>query len=156
MRGFQTVGKNYFNPDTGDAWRVDIGERQGGRTMSATQLGLVFFPAFDWAISPTHPEREERLLYTRDQIVEEGLLDLSAIREYKPRIATIRDLERVHIGVPAIGSLVTDAHLVSAGGAITAAEAVMRGGSNTSLCFGSTARASRDARCSWHPRLLYC
>ena len=22
------------------------------------QTGLVFFPAFDWAISPTHPERE--------------------------------------------------------------------------------------------------
>ena len=26
-------------------------------------LGLVFFPAFDWMISPTHPERQERLLY---------------------------------------------------------------------------------------------
>ena len=25
--------------------------------------GILFFPAFDWAISPTHPEREERLLY---------------------------------------------------------------------------------------------
>jgi len=25
------------------------------------KLGLVFFPAFDWAISPTHPEREESL-----------------------------------------------------------------------------------------------
>ena len=22
------------------------------------RLGLVFFPAYDWAISPTHPERE--------------------------------------------------------------------------------------------------
>ena len=32
------------------------------------RTGVVFFPAFDWAISPTHPEREERLLYTRDQI----------------------------------------------------------------------------------------
>ena len=27
------------------------------------KLGLVFFPAFDWAISPTHPEREETPLY---------------------------------------------------------------------------------------------
>ena len=89
-------------------------------------LGLVFFPAFDWAISPTHPERQERLLYTRDQIVEEGLLDLPEIREYKPLLATIRDLERVHIGVPNIGSLITDAHLVSAGGAIAAAEAVYK------------------------------
>ena len=39
-------------------------ERQGRQT------GLVFFPAFDWAISPTHPEREERLLYTRDQLLK--------------------------------------------------------------------------------------
>lgn len=89
-------------------------------------LGLVFFPAFDWAISPSHPEREERLLYTRDQVLEEGLLDLGCIKEYKPRLAGIRDLERVHIGVPDIASLITDAHLVSAGGAITAAEAVLK------------------------------
>lgn len=89
-------------------------------------LGLVFFPAFDWAISPTHPERQERLLYTRDQIVEEGLLDLPQIREYKPQLATVADAERVHIGVPNIASLITEAHLVSAGGAIAAAEAVMK------------------------------
>ena len=89
-------------------------------------LGLVFFPAFDWAISPSHPEREERLLYTRDQIVEEGLLDVAGIREYKPRLAQLQDINRVHIGVPDVTSLITDAHLVSAGGAITAAEAVMR------------------------------
>ena len=38
------------------------------------KTGLVFFPAFDWAISPTHPEREERLLYTQDQVLEEGTL----------------------------------------------------------------------------------
>lgn len=90
------------------------------------QLGLVFFPAFDWAISPTHPERQERLLYTRDQIVEEGLLDLPQIQEYKPRLAEYADVNRVHIGVPAISPLITKAHLVSAGGAITAAEAVMK------------------------------
>ncbi|MDR3560683.1 MAG: histone deacetylase [Negativicutes bacterium] len=94
--------------------------------MNAKPLGLVFFPAFDWAISPSHPEREERLLYTRDQIVEEGLLDMPAIREYKPRLAQVKDAERIHLGVPDIASLITDAHLVSAGGAITAAEAVMR------------------------------
>ena len=90
-------------------------------------LGLVFFPAFDWAISPTHPEREERLLFTRDQVLEEGLLDLAQIREYKPRLASMTDLERVHIGVPDLASLITDAHRVSAGGAITAAESVLRG-----------------------------
>lgn len=94
--------------------------------MEAKPFGLVFFPAFDWAISPTHPEREERLLYTRDQIVEEGLLDIPGIREYKPRMASLKDAGRVHIGVPDIQSLITDAHLVSAGGAITAAEAVLR------------------------------
>ena len=43
------------------------------------RLGLVFFPAFDWAISSTHPEREERLLYTRDQVEEEGLFDIDGI-----------------------------------------------------------------------------
>jgi len=94
--------------------------------MSSKSLGLVFFPAFDWAITPSHPERQERLLYTRDQIVEEGLLDLPNIKEYRPQLATIQDIERVHIGVPDIVSLITDAHLISAGGAITAAEAVMR------------------------------
>lgn len=91
------------------------------------KLGLVFFPAFDWAITPTHPEREERLLYTRDQIVEEGLLDLPQIHEYKPQLATLRDLERVHIGVPNLRSHIKDAHYVSAGGAITAARAVKNG-----------------------------
>ena len=94
--------------------------------MDTKQLGLVFFPAFDWAITPSHPEREERLLYTRDQIVEEGLLDLPNIREYRPRLASIHDAQRVHLGVPDIASLITDAHLVSSGSAITAAEAVMR------------------------------
>jgi len=95
--------------------------------MDAKKLGLVFFPAFDWAISPVHPEREERLLYTRDQIVEEGLLDMPSIQEYKPGMAKINDIERVHIGVPDIGSLITNAHLVSAGGVMAAADAVMRG-----------------------------
>ncbi len=45
------------------------------------RVGLVFFPAFDWAISPSHPEREERLLYTQDQIFEEGILDIDGIVE---------------------------------------------------------------------------
>ena len=62
-------------------------------------LGLVFFPAFDWMISPTHPERQERLLYTRDQLEEEGLFDCEEIKEYRPRLAQINDLQRAHIGV---------------------------------------------------------
>lgn len=90
-------------------------------------LGLVFFPAFDWMISPAHPERQERLLYTRDQLEEEGLFDCEEIKEYRPRLAQINDLQRAHIGVPAIARLITSAHLASAGGCLTAADAVMRG-----------------------------
>lgn len=87
-------------------------------------LGLVFFPAFDWMISATHPERKERLLYTRDQLMEEGIFDLPQIQEYKPELATLSDIERVHVG-PTLQQLVTKAHLVSAGGCITAAKAVI-------------------------------
>ena len=50
-------------------------------------VGLVFFPAFDWCITPDHPERQERLLYTRDQIQEEGLFDHPRIQEFRPRLA---------------------------------------------------------------------
>lgn len=90
-------------------------------------LGLVFFPAFDWMISPAHPERQERLLYTRDQLEEEGLFDCEEIKEYRPRLAQINDLQRAHIGVPNIARLITPAHLASAGGCLTAVDAVMRG-----------------------------
>jgi acetoin utilization deacetylase AcuC-like enzyme len=90
------------------------------------KTGLIFFPAFDWAISPTHPEREERLLYTQDQVIEEGLLDLDNIVEYKPGLATIADINRAHICVPNAKSVITESHLISAGGAITAAEKVMQ------------------------------
>jgi len=89
------------------------------------KTGLIFFPAFDWAISPTHPEREERLLYTQDQVFEEGLLDFENIIEYKPGLATVEDINRIHICVPQASSVITESHLISAGGAITAAEKVM-------------------------------
>jgi acetoin utilization deacetylase AcuC-like enzyme len=88
-------------------------------------MGLVFFPAFDWAISPTHPEREERLLYTQDQVMEEGLLDIEGIVEYKPDLATIRDIQRVHFCVPDEWAVTTESHFISAGGAKTMAMAVM-------------------------------
>ncbi|MCX5827556.1 MAG: histone deacetylase [Deltaproteobacteria bacterium] len=89
------------------------------------KTGLIFFPAFDWAISPTHPEREERLLYTQDQVFEEGLLDFENIIEYKPGLATVEDINRIHICVPQASDVITESHLISAGGAITAAEKVM-------------------------------
>lgn len=94
--------------------------------MAKDALGLVFFPAFDWMISPGHPERQERLLYTRDQLEEEGLFDCEEIREYRPRLARLNDLQRVHIGVPSIARLITPAHLTSAGGCLVAADAVMQ------------------------------
>lgn len=93
---------------------------------SKKRTGLIFFPAFDWAISPTHPEREERLLYTQDQVFEEGLLDLDNIVEFKPGLATAEDINRIHICVPDADSVITQSHLISAGGAITAAEKVMQ------------------------------
>src|SRR5512139_2407418 len=91
------------------------------------KTGLIFFPAFDWAISPTHPEREERLLYTRDQIFEEGLMDLPQIEEYKPRLAEKKDVARVHFCVPDVESQVTEAHLIAAGSTLTLADALERG-----------------------------
>lgn len=90
-------------------------------------LGVIFFPAFDWAISPTHPEREERLLYTQDQLREEGLFDIEGITEFKPEIATREDIERVHFCIPDVSTVCTKSHLVSAGGAIRAAQLVMEG-----------------------------
>lgn len=89
------------------------------------KTGLVFFPAFDWAISPTHPEREERLLYTQDQVFEEGLFDIEGIKEFKPDLANIRDVRRVHFCVPDEWAVMTESHFISAGGAKTIAMAVM-------------------------------
>lgn len=92
---------------------------------AAHSLGVVFFPAFDWAISPTHPEREERLLYTRDQLKEEGLFDIEGIHEYRPKLMPLEDVARVHFCLPSIQGVVTDSHLAAAGGAIEAARLVL-------------------------------
>lgn len=97
------------------------------------RVGLVFFPAFDWAISDTHPEREERLLYTRDQIFEEGLLDDPNILEYNPRLATETEVERAHVILPSPRRVATASHFVAAGGAIVAGEAVVRGECDTAF-----------------------
>ena len=89
------------------------------------KTGLVFFPAFDWAISPTHPEREERLLYTQDQIFEEGLFDIAGISEFRPDPVTLKDVQRVHFCVPDVWQVTTESHFISAGGAKTIGMAVM-------------------------------
>ncbi|MGD9136052.1 MAG: histone deacetylase [Desulfobacterales bacterium] len=91
------------------------------------KTGLVFFPAFDWAISPTHPEREERLLYTQDQVFEEGLFDISGVIELKPDQVNLKDIQRVHFCVPDVWSVTTESHFISAGGAKTIGMAVLEG-----------------------------
>lgn len=91
------------------------------------KTGLIFFPAFDWAISPTHPEREERLLYTRDQIFEEGIMDLPQIAEFTPQLASIHDIARTHFCIPQVEAQTTEAHMIAAGAAITLADQVVAG-----------------------------
>lgn len=93
--------------------------------VASRNLGVVFFPAFDWAISPTHPEREERLLYTGDQLHEEGLFDIPGISEYRPAFASYEQLERAHFLLPRPEAVSTESHLAAAGGAITAAKLVL-------------------------------
>ncbi|WP_148133430.1 histone deacetylase [Candidatus Formimonas warabiya] len=85
--------------------------------------GLIFFPAFDWSISPTHPERQERLLYTRDQLFEEGIMDLPQIRELSAATTNLKQIYRTHICVPNAGEQVTDAHLVAVGSCLKMADA---------------------------------
>ena len=91
------------------------------------RLGIVFFPAYDWAISPAHPEREERLLYTQDQLQEEGVFDIEGITEHKPDVAQPDDVSRVHFCIPNVLAVTTESHMISAGGAIKAARLVMEG-----------------------------
>ncbi len=91
------------------------------------KTGLVFFPAFDWAISETHPEREERLLYTQDQVFEEGILDIEGLVEFNPTLASVKEVERVHFCVPEVEAVVTESHYISAGGCITVADEVVEG-----------------------------
>lgn len=94
-------------------------------TQARNTLGVVFFPAFDWAISPTHPEREERLLYTRDQLKEEGIFDIEGIHEYRPDLISRDEVSRVHFCLPSTASIVSDSDLAAAGGAVTAARLVL-------------------------------
>src|SRR5690606_11122274 len=89
------------------------------------KLGLIFFPVFDWAISHTHQESEERLLYTQDQILEDGIEDIEGIEFFNPIVADEKDVQRVHFCVPDVKTRVTQSHLISAGGAIKAFQMVM-------------------------------
>ncbi len=86
------------------------------------KLGLSFFPAYDWKISETHPEREERLLYTQDQLYEEGIEDLENITFINPKILDINDVLRVHHILP---NLISNSHLIAASGAYEVYNAYM-------------------------------
>ncbi|MGC9324241.1 MAG: histone deacetylase family protein [Desulfomonilia bacterium] len=97
------------------------------------KTGLIFFPAYDWEITPSHPERQERLLYTQDQVLEEGILDIEGIHEFKAGLATERDVRRVHFCVPDVASRITPSHNVSAGGCIEAARLVLEGAVNNAF-----------------------
>lgn len=94
--------------------------------MSA-RTGLAFFPAFDWCITPNHPEREERLLYTKDQLKEEGIFDLSQIMEIRPQFALLKDIARTHACFPDIKQNITEGHLAAAGSTIAVGEKYIRG-----------------------------
>lgn len=101
--------------------------RNPKKLKAKNKVGLIFFPAFDWEISPTHPERKERLLYTRDQVFEEGLLDIEGIVEYNPEIASEQEIQRANICIPDVDSVASEPHKISAGGAIKAADLVLEG-----------------------------
>lgn len=89
------------------------------------KIALILFPAFDWEISPTHPERSERLLYTKDQLFEEGIKDIEGITFYNPILASNKDIERVHFVAPSVDKVLKKPHLLAAGGAINALDLVM-------------------------------
>ena len=95
----------------------------------ANTTGILFFPAFDWSLGSSHPEREERLLYTREQLFEEGVLDLPQIRQYSPRIATLDEvaLAQALFPTPASYPEVLEPHLIAAGSAVLMAEAQVKG-----------------------------
>ncbi|MFC6863906.1 histone deacetylase [Halomicroarcula sp. GCM10025817] len=60
-------------------------------------LALVYDDAYlEYEITPTHPERSERLVYTLARLEEEGLFDHPAIDVRSPSRATTDDLLRVH------------------------------------------------------------
>ncbi len=65
--------------------------------MKRNKVGLIYHQ--DYLLhehSPTHPERRERLMYTVDQLEEEGIFQLPEVEVYDPRKASRTELLRVH------------------------------------------------------------
>lgn len=88
--------------------------------------GIIFFPAFDWSLGESHPEREERLLYTQEQIFEEGIMDLPQIKQYSPAVADLFDVLRTQAIFPSPEQHNLDAHLIAAGSSMVLGKALMK------------------------------
>jgi len=93
------------------------------------RTGILFFPAFDWSLGDSHPEREERLLYTQEQLFEEGILDLPQIKQFSPRVASLKDVLRAQalFPNPGVHTEGLDPHLISAGSSLLLGEAQVNG-----------------------------
>ena len=92
------------------------------------KTGILFFPAFDWSLGDSHPEREERLLYTQEQLFEEGVLDLPQIKQFSPHLASMKEVLRTQALFPSLQAHMDslNAHLIAAGSAIELGQARMR------------------------------
>lgn len=108
------------------------------------RTGIVYHKRYlEHEQSPTHPERKERLAYTMDQLMEEGIFEDPRIKLLEPFEASIDDVLEVHTkeyveflrreskkggfidwdtNIP-VG--VFEIALLSAGGAVRAAKAVL-------------------------------
>ncbi len=89
------------------------------------KTGIIFFPAFDWSLGETHPEREERLLYTQEQIFEEGIMDLPQVRQYSPVVGDLSDVLRTQAVFPSCQEHQLDAHLIAVGSSLVLGKAIM-------------------------------
>lgn len=91
--------------------------------------GILFFPAFDWSLGDSHPEREERLLYTQEQLFEEGILDLPQIKQFSPRVAELKDVLRTQalFPTPAAHGEGLEPHLIAVGSSLLMGEAQVQG-----------------------------
>ncbi len=59
--------------------------------------GIVYHPKYlEHEQTPTHPERRERLAYTMDQLMEEGIFDNPNIKLIEPEPASLDDVLAVH------------------------------------------------------------
>ncbi|MDR3270653.1 MAG: histone deacetylase [Peptococcaceae bacterium] len=90
------------------------------------KTALMFFPAFDWSLGSTHPEREERLLYTQEQLFEEGVMDLPQIVQLNPIVAPLKAVCRTQAIFPSSEEQDLEAHRIAAGSALVMGDAWAR------------------------------